>query len=274
MVFEHILAAVDYSEMSARALRTAARLAVKSSAKLSVLHSEVPSVPREDVADTLEQFIEGAGLPPEVEPEQVLASGVAAFDAVEWAREHEVDLIVCGTHDRSDFGRLMLGSFTEPIVRMAHCPVWIVKKETPSLEGRTILLPTDFSPTCEIARRLAFDLADLCGASIRVLHVISRPPYNFGDQRHLDAFVQSATPEVEQELALRYASLNLTVEHEVTSGRPSREILRALERSEAPLLVLGTHSLAGAHRSILGAVASKVYQLAPGGVLLVPWVQD
>jgi nucleotide-binding universal stress UspA family protein len=43
-----------------------------------------------------------------------------------YAREHEVDLVVMGTHGRTGLGRVLLGSTTERLVRKAEMPVCAV----------------------------------------------------------------------------------------------------------------------------------------------------
>jgi nucleotide-binding universal stress UspA family protein len=71
------------------------------------------------------------------------ASGVAALDTevtegsvageiVRFVKELPADLVVMGTHGRSGFERLMLGSVTEKLLRKAPCPVltsrWPVRR--------------------------------------------------------------------------------------------------------------------------------------------------
>jgi nucleotide-binding universal stress UspA family protein len=43
------------------------------------------------------------------------------------AKEHEVDLIVMATHGRGEVHRLLVGSVTDKVVRLAPCPVLTLK---------------------------------------------------------------------------------------------------------------------------------------------------
>ena len=52
--------------------------------------------------------------------------GDPATEILKYARDHEIDLIVCGTHGRSGFNRFALGSVAEEVVRKAPCPVLTV----------------------------------------------------------------------------------------------------------------------------------------------------
>jgi universal stress protein A len=56
-----------------------------------------------------------------------LAVGRAARLIVQTATTRGTDLIVIGTHGRSGFAHLMLGSVTERVVRMAPCAVLTVR---------------------------------------------------------------------------------------------------------------------------------------------------
>ncbi len=53
--------------------------------------------------------------------------GVAKDEIVAYAKENDIDLIVVGTHGRSGFRRLMLGSIAEGVLRLAECPVLTVR---------------------------------------------------------------------------------------------------------------------------------------------------
>lgn len=92
-------------------------------------------------------------------------------------KQHDIDLIVVGTHARGRIRKLLLGSVAETIFRHATCPVLTIN---PSLEQslngvqapRRILFPTDFSPQSEYAAAHAISLARRCGAHLTLLHVL------------------------------------------------------------------------------------------------------
>ena len=53
--------------------------------------------------------------------------GVVIDKLVDYAHEHEVDLIIIATHGRSGVSRLVLGSVADKILRVAHVPVLMVR---------------------------------------------------------------------------------------------------------------------------------------------------
>lgn len=50
-------------------------------------------------------------------------TGVPAKEILAYAGEHDVDLIVMGTHGRTGLHRYLIGSVTERVVRLADAPV-------------------------------------------------------------------------------------------------------------------------------------------------------
>lgn len=54
------------------------------------------------------------------------------------AEELAADLIVMGSHGRTGLTRFFLGSVTERVVRLAHCPVLVVKLPVPEAETATL----------------------------------------------------------------------------------------------------------------------------------------
>jgi nucleotide-binding universal stress UspA family protein len=57
----------------------------------------------------------------------VVSSGRPALAIIQYAKSHEVDLIVMGTHGRGPLAHLVMGSVAERVVRLAPCPVLTVR---------------------------------------------------------------------------------------------------------------------------------------------------
>ena len=65
-----------------------------------------------------------------------VAHGAPFVEIVRYARTHDIDLIVMGTHGRGILGHALMGSVAENVVRKAPCPVLTIR---PS--GHTFSLP-------------------------------------------------------------------------------------------------------------------------------------
>jgi nucleotide-binding universal stress UspA family protein len=135
-----ILAPVDFSDASLRALDDAIDLAAKLGASVVVMHAyEIPVVgllPEGAIIATAEQAARIASIAEDslretvesranrgVKIESVLREGPAwqEIDAV--ADQIGADLIVLGTHGRRGILRALLGNVAEKVVRTAHQPV-------------------------------------------------------------------------------------------------------------------------------------------------------
>jgi nucleotide-binding universal stress UspA family protein len=57
----------------------------------------------------------------------VITANSPALAIVDYARNHDVDLIVMGTHGRGALAHLFMGSVAERVVRLAGCPVLTVR---------------------------------------------------------------------------------------------------------------------------------------------------
>jgi nucleotide-binding universal stress UspA family protein len=141
VAFKNILVATDFGEASQLALEYARVLADRFDAGLRILHVvETPapmgtelSLP--DLTATNARALQEAQqrlaepmnrVPGDDVIGQVLV-GNAAAKIVEYAADHDVDLIVMGTHGRRALARLVMGSVAERVVRTAPCPVFTVR---------------------------------------------------------------------------------------------------------------------------------------------------
>jgi nucleotide-binding universal stress UspA family protein len=143
-----ILVPTDFSAPAAHALRYAAALGARFGAHLLVVYADtfIPPVdftisaagafdlPRERLIETareqLQTFAEtniGASMPYDVS----VAVANPADAIIAQARESGANLIVMGTHGRSGLRRLLFGSVTEAVMRVASVPVIAVHETTP-----------------------------------------------------------------------------------------------------------------------------------------------
>jgi nucleotide-binding universal stress UspA family protein len=142
-----VVAPHDFSAHAAAAARHAAALAVTYGASLDLLHVvDVALIPTATVPllGTFRVSTEEVRLRAQEALEERAAALEAAFpgvgdvgafvrlghpvgDIVEFAEQHEVDLLALGSHGLTGLERLLMGSVAEQVVRAAPCPVFIVK---------------------------------------------------------------------------------------------------------------------------------------------------
>jgi nucleotide-binding universal stress UspA family protein len=149
---DRVLAPVDLSDQSDLVLNHAAALSEAYAAPLDLLHVvEDPGYPSAygldpltpalpDVQDRAREAMEtlASRLDLRTDPVNVhVLAGNAARDIVEFAADHEADLIVMATHGRSGLERFLIGSVAEKVVRRAPCPVFTLKSFGTSLLSAT-----------------------------------------------------------------------------------------------------------------------------------------
>jgi nucleotide-binding universal stress UspA family protein len=149
---KRILLPTDFSDYAGEAEKYACALAENFNAELHVLHVFEPPVPMTgegafipplDYVQSLEAAAEKqlqATIDPEWEKGRTVvraaAEGAPFVEIIQYAKEHDVDLIVIATHGRSGLAHLLLGSVAEKVVRKAPCPVLTVRPE-----GHQFVLP-------------------------------------------------------------------------------------------------------------------------------------
>ena len=298
---KRILCPVDFSEFSLRALDRAVAIARSHGASIRALHVawdplleglmpyvgregleplNWPKVDREGLLVQLKEFVSGAstGVPVEysvVEAPKVHEEIVAQADRI------SSDLIVLGTHGRSGFQRLVLGSVAEKVLRTARQPVLTVPCGAPEalpLGGPAftrILCATDFSECSRAALHYASSLADSPGAQLTVLHVVelgeflydplntppldvrlNRPAYEAVGRARLEQVIRETLPDRE-------------LEQIVSTGRAYQEVLRVANELKSDLIVLGIHGRNPIDRLMFGSTAEPIVRRATCPVLTV-----
>jgi nucleotide-binding universal stress UspA family protein len=134
------------------------------------------------------------------------------------------------------------------------------------LPVRTILHPTDFSPSSTYALEMAAALARDYEAELIVMHVHSVPVALYGEAGVAPLPDTSAAAAAE----LRRVSVpGARIRHIFTEGEPVGEILRVADDRDADLIVMGTHGRRGLTRLVMGSVAELVVRRATCPVLTV-----
>lgn len=291
---KNILVPRDYSECSEQALTYALDLSLRTGAAIhtvfaEVLHAETKQPPpdtrreREELLERLralntsQTFIKD---PVEIEISSVVVRDIAPAPAIlSYSDEHDIDMIVMGTHGRRGLRRLLLGSVTEEVVRLSTCPVYTIRcredQEELHIPARVLLVPVDFSSRSMEALRHAKELALLYDAEIVLLHIIEdrlHPAfYNMGVFS-----VYDVQPDIEEKARLHIKEFNekaglpeVRVSYEVRPGHAADGIIRYAKEHNVDQIIMATHGLTGLEHFLIGSVAEKVVRGAPCPVLTI-----
>lgn len=137
-MFDTVVIATDGSESVERAVGIALDFASRFEATVHALYivdsTEIDSSPeglQEDLSDALEKQGEAALDGINEAGGDVITSvreGRPVVDIIEYAREHDVDLVATGTRGRHGENRLLLGSVAEGVVRTSPVPVLTIRQ--------------------------------------------------------------------------------------------------------------------------------------------------
>ncbi len=141
---KNILLATDFSDTSRLAAEYAVELAKRYQAKLHLLHvieEPIATIPlletygapsKEEYEAAAVAMLDNWPLPDgaeECELERRVHHGTPFLQILHDARDHEIDLIVMGSHGRGLIKHLLMGNVAEKVVRKAPCPVLTVRPE-------------------------------------------------------------------------------------------------------------------------------------------------
>jgi nucleotide-binding universal stress UspA family protein len=138
MTPQHILVPLDFSEPADEALMYAITMAKQLQARITLLHViDIPPLAGANLttqmfaieeaaqraADVSLQRVRDAG----VQGESLVNQGIPWQEIVQQAKVIAADLIIMGTHGRTGLQHVFLGSVAEKVVRLAPCPVLVVR---------------------------------------------------------------------------------------------------------------------------------------------------
>jgi len=299
-VITRILCPVDFSDCSRHALEQAIALARQYRASVTAMHvfavapvtepivvgapvvlepARASSSLRDSVTAELRTFVDSTDV-----AGAVVNLRVAEGDTVEaiarLAHDAGFDLIVVGTHGRSGFERLLLGSVAESVLRKAPCAVLTVPPRAnppASLAFARILCAVDFSAASLHALEYAAALAPAAGADVCALHVVELMTGNGSGMR--DEIVDPATDYREEFRRAAQERLDAAVPAHVrdnvlprtavTIGRPHHEIVKIAEEQKFDLIVLGVEPRSAADLLLFGSTTQNVLRRASCPVLTV-----
>lgn len=193
---------------------------------------------------------------------------------LEYAAEHDIDLIIMGTRGRTGLEQYLLGSITEKVVRLSDTPVLTV----PPADTRDVtypysdvLIPTDGSKWVTAAIDLGTDLASTYGARLHAFSVVDTAGLGLDVRSEsilgiLEEDAESAVATVEERATQTDVSEIITA---VEYGQPYQEILSYIDANEIDIVVMGTHGRSDIERYLLGSVAEKLIRTAPVPVMTV-----
>jgi nucleotide-binding universal stress UspA family protein len=252
---KNILYVTDFSHASKAALPFARALAGNYGSTLIALHVLIP--PQHCADSELRTLLveEGAELAQlEMRDLDSRITGIAhqilidrgskVWPSVEQAiKDHDVNLIVLGTHGWVGIQKNLLGSVAEEIFRCSPVPVLTIGPAVYGSAGadarfRRVLLATDFEHGSHTAVPCAMSLAQGNWGKLILLHVIN------DSERKGELIIGPSVAEAMHELyelIPEHSQFRDRSEAIVRYGEPAKQIIETAQQRCADLIVLGVH---------------------------------
>ncbi len=283
LTLRNILMATDFSESSTRALNYAFGIAARYAANLHLIHCIDPTPYNMGAPDAAQTAREAAWRDMQRLDSELRSSGLAKNVNVKFqvevaelptvlpdmVRDLDLGLIVVGTHGRTGWKKLALGSVAETVVDHASCPVLVVgpytdRNRLEQFGPESILFTYDASARSKLAESYAFSLARKYSSRLTVTHVL---------EEHAGRVLARVSRFEWRDSELRDTTLgsNITSFQQLPTeiGTQSDLILREAERAAADLIVL---AVPVAHRFTNRFLSTNSYRVvcsAPCPVLTV-----
>ena len=262
-----ILVPVDFSEHSEYALETASAFAKAHNAEIILLHmlglsdSILTKDESEGVAQAVfhmklaekqfkvlsdKPYMKGITVTEEVQNYKVFQ------DVNELASQHNVDLIVMGSHGVKGLREEFVGSNTEKVVRSSTIPVLVVKEKMTSFIPKNVVFACDFKLENIKAYRDAIPLFEEMEARIHLVYV-NLPTDRFKSSKEIEETMAAFMRAAEFGTELHQEDLVIVNGYTIESG-----LYEYAEKVGADALAMPTHGRKGLAHFFAGSVAENV----------------
>lgn len=185
-----ILIPVDFSPAGESALRYGTYLANKYRADIFLLHimegmqayppewftnessSQGKTSMEEKVREKLNEYAEEITKKYGVYVQSFITTGKPAFKIIAAVTEHDIDLIVMGTHGVQGFEAVFIGSTAHKVVNLSPCPVVTIREGFKTEGLKSIVLPIDESRYSRQKVSSVLPLAAKCQSAVHVLGIV------------------------------------------------------------------------------------------------------
>ena len=292
MQIKQILVPTDFSENAQHAVDYAIDLAKHCSAKLHLLHTPViPTYLLMDLSyspgpEAVTRILNDAQDALDSQAKGIAAAGIEHFTAIregtvhevirDYAKEHDVDLVIVGTHGRTGVTKLMYGSVTERVIKTVHTPIIIVPTQG-GTAPTSVVISYDFSGPAKRAAQVA--QAIHC-AEPGPLHLVHSYLDVWGEYTDRGAVVGEAAEKRREALRLGLQDMleadakamfpddAKDVQTHLVTGDPAEGTLKVAADVGATLICAGTTGKSGIERLLIGSVARRLLHDSPVPLLL------
>lgn len=232
------------------------------------IHESMKTIAEDKLNEAAKTFTSENGVQDVI---KISERGIAAAPLIlDYAKEHNIDLIIMGTHGRRGLAHFLMGSVAEEVVRQSTCSVVTLRpSKVPINEPESILIPVDFSTYSEEAIRRGMEIRGKFGSSLHLLHVVEEPvpPVYFMviSLESTQEMIRQATEKSDEKMTEFARNAGLSDQdytHSIATGRIPLEIVKYAESHYYDLILMGSHGHTGLEHFLLGSNTEKVLRKA------------
>ena len=184
-----ILVPTDFSEQANYALEVAAQLARKNNGEIYLLHmldlplNQIPELGGDAIGNIPEAmfFMKLAHKKFEEILNQDYLKGITVHETVNFhqtfegikntCKEHDINMVVMGSHGASGLKEMFIGSNTEKVVRTSDVPVLVIKNGHDKFTINNFVFASDFKNDSKETYKQAIEIAQAFNSKIHLLFV-------------------------------------------------------------------------------------------------------
>ena len=187
-----------------------------------------------------------------VQCEVLVREGAASQQILSVVRQRQIDRILLGTRSRGKWGKLLLGSVAEQVLRSVPVPVLTLGPEAHTGDAAvdspmTILHATSLSKASHASAALACEIARTSRARLLMMHVLAPSRSGVVPQETILRADRALAELIPADLACQCSCAT-----RIAKGNVAIEILAEASKSKAGLIILGA-----AHSSPINALARE-----------------
>lgn len=277
-----ILLPLDGSQLAETAVPAAQALAQRWQGEIVLLHTTEPFIPiglggqpelsvqvQRQSLDASSSYL--AGICQRLKGVKARASAILGYpreEIVRFAEQEACQLIVMSSHGRSGPTRWLLGSVAEAVLRLAPCPVLLVRGKSPAQgEFHRVLVPIDGSQhsTSVLEEVKPFLSAGAKVTLLRATGLTLQDRAQIIDPQAFERYLLGLEEQLHE-----VDCSGLSVERKVVDGDAADSIVAYASEHNFDGIAMATHGRSGFRRLWLGSVTEKVVRQSPCPVLVLP----
>ncbi len=267
-----ILVPTDFSTCASNAVQVAMEIARKAKASIHFLHFTAipidwvnlehnqekmyPDVTKrvKECQEELNALVRQAR-EQDIDARTYIGYNESYANIIEYVENHEIDLVIMGSHGAKGLKEFFLGSNAQKVIRLCDAPVLVVKQTTPHFDAEEMVVVSDFlgdldeklDDKAQVSFARLLKLAELLELKINLLYV--NTPLNFISTKVMRERMED----------YKYIDADRVDKMEIVDSESLEQGLAYyLEENPNALFAMMTHGYSGVTRMMNGSLVETV----------------